>query len=209
MASDSDSSLEALVMSRLHKPTPAPVRESPETPIPRSLKRRKKRSRRRVPPPISPSAPSIPPTSSTQAEILSKTLVKTPKVVQRESQSSRRWSLPTTRNSSEDQIRGVSTGRIRKSDNNNKSTMERVDAVRFVEQHRREVNWYGSKGLTKKDRKKFEMEERIKLGCRRPKNEKVPIGILQGMRKKEKERAKKQKELDLASGMLIRSKRRT
>lgn len=77
----------------------------------------------------------------------------------------------------------------------------------FVDSHRREVGRFGATALDKKNKRAFETAELVKLGCRPPKNQKMPIGLLQARRKKEKERAAEQKELDIASGMLIRSKR--
>lgn len=84
-----------------------------------------------------------------------------------------------------------------------------VNVEEFVNSHRREVGRFGANALDKRNKRSFETAELVKLGCRPPKNEKMPIWLLQGRRKKEKERAAQQKELDLASGMLVRSKRRS
>lgn len=83
-----------------------------------------------------------------------------------------------------------------------------VDAVQFVNTFRREVGQFGSKALDKKRKRAYQTDELVKLGCRPPKNKKMPIGVLQEERRKEKERAAEEKELQLASGMLVRSKRR-
>lgn len=83
-----------------------------------------------------------------------------------------------------------------------------VDAVQFVESHRREVNHFGATALHKRDRKAFETTERVRLGCRPPKPQKMPIGLLQAMRRNQKAREENQRQLDIASGMLIRCKRR-
>lgn len=86
--------------------------------------------------------------------------------------------------------------------------MIKVDVAQFVDDHRREIGRFGANALTKKVAQEYETAELVKLGCRPLKSPKMPIGLLQEKRKKEKERAAKQRELDFASGMLIRSKRR-
>jgi hypothetical protein len=82
-----------------------------------------------------------------------------------------------------------------------------VSAHAFVEQHRREVNELGASGLSKKARRDFELRKRQALGCRAPKSQKMPLPMLLGIRKKQREREAKEKKQALASGMLIRSKR--
>ncbi|PXF48716.1 hypothetical protein BWQ96_01568 [Gracilariopsis chorda] len=83
-----------------------------------------------------------------------------------------------------------------------------VDASRFVDTHRREVGRFGSQALHRRDRNKYELAQLIKLGCRKPKGQKMPIALLQKHRKRNKMKAQKKKEQDLASGMLLRSKRK-
>ena len=83
----------------------------------------------------------------------------------------------------------------------------RVDPMRYVERHRSEVGDLGCSALGKKEKKKYELARLAKLGCKPPKNQRKPIGILVGIRKKEKERAKKQKERMLETGMLVRARR--
>lgn len=87
-------------------------------------------------------------------------------------------------------------------------TVATVDAAQFVDSHRREVSRFGSRALDKRERKSFEAAEMIRLGCRRPKNPKMPIGLLIRKREKQKVRGAKKKEMDLATGMLVRSKRK-
>lgn len=82
-----------------------------------------------------------------------------------------------------------------------------VDASHFVESHRREVGRFGSQSLHRRDRKKYQLAQLIKLGCRKPKGQKMPIGLLQEQRKRDKIRAQKKKQQHVASGMLLRSKR--
>ncbi|CAN8068017.1 unnamed protein product [Agarophyton chilense] len=83
-----------------------------------------------------------------------------------------------------------------------------VDAAHFVNAHRTEVGDFGSQALRRRDRKKYHTAKLVKLGCRPPKNQKMPIGLLQKRRKREKLNAQKQKKRDLATGMLLRIKRR-
>lgn len=83
-----------------------------------------------------------------------------------------------------------------------------MSVARFVEEHRREIGRFGSKALDKNDRRAYEAEDLARLGCRPPKRQKMPIGILQQKRKKEKEQLARKKQTDLESGMLVRSRRR-
>lgn len=48
--------------------------------------------------------------------------------------------------------------------------------------------------LTGKEKKEYEARKIMRLGGKAPKNPKVPLKILMGMRKKEGERAQKKKE---------------
>lgn len=84
----------------------------------------------------------------------------------------------------------------------------KLDAMEFVDAHRREIGRFGSKALDKRNKRAYEIEDLVKLGCRHPIKQKMPIGLLQHKRKKEKDRLAHEKEMNLASGMLIRSKRR-
>lgn len=81
------------------------------------------------------------------------------------------------------------------------------DAASFVDEYRREIGRFGASGLDKSARREFELADMQKLGCRKPKNERVPIGILQRRRRNDRESAREKRESDLASGMLVRSKR--
>jgi Domain of unknown function (DUF4602) len=82
-------------------------------------------------------------------------------------------------------------------------------ASAFVEKHRREVGELGATALEKKDQKAYEARRRLEQGCKRLKSQKLPLPMLLGMRKKQRARDVKAKELALASGMLIRSKRKS
>lgn len=88
------------------------------------------------------------------------------------------------------------------------STTSTDTVSHFVNVHRSEIGNFGASGLDKKTAKDYEVENLVKLGCRRPKNPKMPLWMLQRQRQKEKERATKKKEVDIVSGMLTRSKRR-
>lgn len=81
-------------------------------------------------------------------------------------------------------------------------------AFAFVEKHRREVGDLGATALEKKDKKAFEARRRLEAGLKPLKSQKLPLPMLLGMRKKQRVRAGREKELALASGMLIRSKRK-
>lgn len=78
----------------------------------------------------------------------------------------------------------------------------------FVEKFRREVGEVGAAALGKKDKKMFEARRRAELGMKEVKPQTMPLPMLVGVRKKQKERETKAKELALASGMLIKSKRK-
>lgn len=78
----------------------------------------------------------------------------------------------------------------------------------FVEKFRREVGEVGAAALGKKDKKMFEARRRAELGMKAVKPQTMPLPMLVGVRKKRKEREAKAKELALASGMLIKSKRK-
>lgn len=83
-----------------------------------------------------------------------------------------------------------------------------ANARDFVETHRFEVGALGSSALAKKERKLYQNAQLLRLGCRRPKNLRMPIGMLNGMRKKQREDAKKEKQRLVEEGMLVSSKRR-
>lgn len=85
---------------------------------------------------------------------------------------------------------------------------EEESALRFVEQHRFEVGAFGSSGLDKRDKKAYRASQLLRLGCRAPRKQKMPIAILLGMRKKQKERDQKEKEKKREEGVLISSKRK-
>lgn len=85
---------------------------------------------------------------------------------------------------------------------------ESETAMVFVEKHRREVVELGATALAKKDRRAFEERQRREQGCRPLKQQKMPLPMLLGIRKKQRARETKAKELALASGMLIKSKRK-
>jgi Domain of unknown function (DUF4602) len=78
----------------------------------------------------------------------------------------------------------------------------------FVDEHRRDVSELGASALSKKDKRAYEARRRVEQGCLPLKEQTKPLPMLLGMRKKQRERDAIAKELALASGMLIRSKRR-
>lgn len=84
---------------------------------------------------------------------------------------------------------------------------EEDSALRFVEQHRFEVGAFGSSGLEKRDKKAYRAAQLLRLGCRAPRKQKMPIAILLGMRKKQQERDQREKESKREEGVLISSKR--
>lgn len=81
-------------------------------------------------------------------------------------------------------------------------------AFAFVEKHRREVGDLGAAALAKKDKKKFDARRRLEAGLKPLKSQKLPLPMLLGMRKKQRHRDIQEKDLALATGMLIRSKRK-
>ncbi len=83
-----------------------------------------------------------------------------------------------------------------------------VNAARFVEEHRFEVGALGSSGLNKRQKKAYQAAQLLRLGCRAPRNQKMPIAMLIGMRRKQKEREEKEKQKKLEEGVLISSKRK-
>lgn len=88
------------------------------------------------------------------------------------------------------------------------SQVEHQSATAYVEQHRREVGELGASALSKRNKKEYEARKRLEQGCKVLKQQKMPLPMLLGVRKKQRQRDLKAKELALASGMLIRSKRR-
>lgn len=83
-----------------------------------------------------------------------------------------------------------------------------LDSREMVEAFRREVGVLGSTALGKKDRSNYETAELVRLGCKPPRNQKMPLGLLLAKRKKEKLQAEKDKQHKLETGMLVRSKRK-
>jgi hypothetical protein len=61
----------------------------------------------------------------------------------------------------------------------------------------------GSSQFDKKTKKDWNQRQLVNLGARAPEADKAPLAVLQGMRKKQGERAQKQKELDIATGMCV------
>lgn len=86
--------------------------------------------------------------------------------------------------------------------------MQSSSSFAFVEKFRREVGEVGAAALEKKDKKMFEARKREELGLWEVKPQTMPLPMLVGVRKKQRAREKKAKELALASGMLVRSKRK-
>ena len=85
---------------------------------------------------------------------------------------------------------------------------EKIKSIEtYVDKHRREVGQYGAQGLHKRDKQKFRQAELLKLGCRKPKAQKMPVATLIRKRQIQKFRDAKKKEMDLATGMLVRSRR--
>jgi hypothetical protein len=82
-----------------------------------------------------------------------------------------------------------------------------LSARGFVEHHKREVSELGASGLSKKARRDFELRKRQDLGCRAPKGQRMPLPMVLGILKKQREREAKEQQQALESGMLIRSKR--
>ena len=64
----------------------------------------------------------------------------------------------------------------------------------------------GATALTGKEKKEYEIKKIMRLGGKAPKNIKTPIKILQGMRKKESERAEKKKQEAIQTGMHMKKK---
>jgi hypothetical protein len=66
------------------------------------------------------------------------------------------------------------------------------------------VNEVGASSFVGREKKAWELQRLKALGAKAPKNEKVPIFILKGMRAKGKEREKKRKEYELQTGMAVK-----
>lgn len=82
------------------------------------------------------------------------------------------------------------------------------DVADYVDTHRREVGRFGSQGLDKRDKRAYQTAQLVKLGCKPPKNPKMPIGLLQRVRQRQSQRQQEKKEMDIATGMLVRSRRK-
>ena len=90
----------------------------------------------------------------------------------------------------------------------NRKEQAGIDMQQYVERHRGIIGKLGAAGLNKRERRAYETAQLVKLGCRKPKNQKMPISMLANQRRNEKKRAKQKKELDLVTGMLVRVKRK-
>lgn len=101
--------------------------------------------------------------------------------------------------------RNAEDGGARKS-NSNKNDDD--DVADYVDTHRREVGRFGSEGLEKRDKRSYQTAQLVKLGCKPPKNPKMPIGLLQRVRQRQRDRDQEKKEMDRATGMLVRSRRK-
>lgn len=73
--------------------------------------------------------------------------------------------------------------------------------VQFVNDHRTQVGNLGASALDKKSAKEYEIEKLVKLGCKRPKNIKMPLQMLQNKRANERKKEEKQRELDRQNGI--------
>lgn len=129
--------------------------------------------------------------------------------------------LPSSKRASNDYINPTGPERLRnprnirklsrndssksQKDGNDEEKMKSIET--YVDKHRREVGQYGAQGLHKHDKQKFRQAELLKLGCRKPKSQKMPIATLIRKRQIQKFRDTKKKEMDLATGMLVRSRR--
>lgn len=209
------SGIEAAVMAKLNPSTPQPQRLPPEP----SLSKKRRKKRRKTPQlPITQTVRSAIKDAAKAAEkrVLSLAIVQTQNAVETEEKASNSTNSPPVvkatgfcasvrpQNSSRD--RRVDAKRP--SSGSSKKRRTPGDAFQFVEEFRREVGQFGAQGLAKKDKQSYEMAQLIKLGCRPPKNEKIPIGMLIEDRKRKKIAEAKKKEMDIATGMLVRSKRK-
>lgn len=156
----------------------------------------KKRRRKRSADPVASATPTLPPpnvdVTAKVAESLSETLLK-PR--EEWAEAPRIAELPIGKK----RVRGNKEGPEEK---------ESLSAAAFVEQHRFEVGKLGARALEKRERKAYEAAMLLRLGCRPPRNQKMPIGLLIEQRSKEKARALEDREKKREEGVLISSKRK-
>lgn len=173
---------------------------------PKTVRKRAKKAPKPQAPPQEPVAPqpklpNVAVSEEKMKESLSKTLLT--------ARPSIKWADPLRARTLE---RGISKKRRNQNPSNvhARSAAEGEDAVNaatFVERHRFEVGALGSAALQKRQRKAYEAATLLRLGCRAPRNQKMPIGMLVGIRKKKKERDVKEREKKREEGVLISSKR--
>eukprot|EP00171_Calliarthron_tuberculosum_P003435 IDg3435t1 len=169
------------VRKRSIKPTRSPVRPAPAA-TPSHL-------------------PNVVVSEDKMKECLSKTLLTV--------RPSTKWASPSRERTAE---LGIVKKRKKKQSTNTRtrdaSTREDpVNAAAYVERHRFEVGALGSAALQKRQRKAYESATLLRLGCRAPKNQKLPIGTLVGMRKKKKERHVKEREKKREEGLYTQERR--
>lgn len=83
-----------------------------------------------------------------------------------------------------------------------------VNAAQFVERFRHEVGALGAGGLQKRQRKAYDEALLTRLGFREPRRQKIPLTILEGMRRAEKKRQEKEKEKKREEGVLLSVKKK-
>lgn len=135
--------------------------------------------------------------AKTSAELLSATLLRP--------RTDAKWSEPVHVGVAKAGIRKRTNGKRTKSTG---SKDEYTDAAQLVERHRYEVGALGAAGLRKRDKRAYDEATLKQLGFRDARRPKMPLTILEGRRRAEKERKIQEREKKREEGVLLKSKRK-
>lgn len=212
---DSDSELEAKICQALTYSTPQPAKDNQAPVSKKGIRKRKRRTARDLDKSADDDLRSLKETiaeAEKRAEERAKKLVLVrPKQNAPRSNlkpAGKKKGIPAVVIAGELNDKAPPKWKNERSNEGGKDDVESIDARQFVEQHRSEIGQFGSRGLHKRDRKQYETAHLVKLGCRRPKNQKMPIGVLVKKRRYQNIREQKKKDMDIATGMLVRTKRK-
>ncbi|GAB5371105.1 hypothetical protein AAMO2058_001551100 [Amorphochlora amoebiformis] len=77
-----------------------------------------------------------------------------------------------------------------------------------IRQLAEQVNEMGSRSVSKKDNRAYELKRLLKIGAKVPKGQKMPMRMAIGIAEKRKRKEREQRELDRAMGLSVGKKRR-
>ncbi len=178
---------------------------------PKKLRKRKKRDRPSLPKNESYSSPASAPLGTELAQQILPDTSVSPEV---ESAALSRTLLQSRVEDKWKPMPGVSVraksgiAKKRRSSSRRADTRTEKNAAQLVERFRHEVGALGAAGLQKRERKAYDEAVLDRLGFRRPKNQKMPLTLLEEQRRKEKLRLQQEKEKKLEEGVLLSAKRK-